>query len=145
MSDTRVITNDYQDFQLLAVGRLMAHGEGRGPFMIVQDGIAPNDPQNRFCSFVLTHRGTWLHYYLFLALPEEVRRRCAVFETSTEALECAASLSGRPTVEDALSLPELIHESGFEPAQSDATGRALLEELQRRHPHSPIRPAPSTS
>lgn len=134
MSEGRILTNDYRDFQLLELGKLMASTGARGPFMVVQDGIAPGDSRMRTCSFVLTRRGTWLHYYLFLTLPDEVRRRCALFESGAEALDKAGTLSGIPVVEDALSLPELIHESGFEPAVTDLTGRALLDELRRRHP-----------
>ena len=134
MSGDRILTNDYRDFQLLELGKLMSSGEGRGPFMVLQDGIAPGDPRMRTCSFVLTRRGTWLHYYLFLTLPEEVRRRCALFESGAEALGQAGVLSGVPVVEDTLSLPELIHQAGFKPAETDTTGRALLEELRRRHP-----------
>lgn len=135
---SRVITNQYQDFHLLALGQLMSQGDQRGPFMWVQDGCAPDDPRQRSCSFVLTRRGTWLHYYLFLALPESVRRQCAMYETSSEALERASTLVGKPVVEDALSLPELIHSAGFTPSESDETGRALLEELRRRHPDAPV-------
>jgi hypothetical protein len=134
MSGDRILTNDYRDFQLMELGKLMASSGGRGPFMVVQDGIAPGDPRMRTCSFVLTRRGTWLHYYLFLTLPEDVRRRCALFESGAEALGMAGTLSGAPVVEDAFSLPELIHEGGFEPAETDRTGRALLKELRRRHP-----------
>ena len=38
----------------------------------------------------------------------------------------AGTLSGIPVVEDALSLPELIHESGFEPAETDLTGQGVV-------------------
>ncbi len=140
---SRVITNQYQDFHLLALGQLMSQGDQRGPFMWVQDGCAPDDPRQRSCSFVLTRRGTWLHYYLFLALPDPVRRHCALFETTAEAFDRAAALPGKPVIEDALSLPELIQLAGFTPSDSDATGRALLDELKRRHPDAPVKVPPS--
>lgn len=136
---SRILTNHYPDFQLQELGRWLGDGSQRGPYLISQDGAAPEDPQQRHCTFVLTRRGTWLHYYLFLALPEEVRRRCALFDTTREALECAGGLSGGPRVEDAHTLPELIRDAGFAPAESDALGRALLEDLQRRHPQAPVR------
>ncbi len=145
MSATKIITNSYQDFHLLALGQLLSHGEGHGPFIWVQDGCAPDDPRQRVCSFVLTRRGTWLHYYLFLALPEAVRRKCAMFETSAEALALASTLPARPVVEDSLSLPELIHAAGFSPADSDAAGHALLVELQRRHPNASLPNPPTAS
>lgn len=138
--NARVLTNDYRDFQLLELGQLTGNREGRGPYMWVQDGIAPHDPQARNCSFVLTRRGTWLHYYLFLALPESVRRHCAQFDSSATAMTCAAALTGTPEIEDALTLPELIHQAGFTPAETDQTGRALWNDLRRRHPQAPVTP-----
>ncbi|HAB17333.1 MAG TPA: hypothetical protein PLX89_10955 [Verrucomicrobiota bacterium] len=137
MTASRTITNSYRDFQLLDLSRLLKTSVGRGPFLLVQDGCDPSDPKLRECSFVLTRRGTWLHYYLFLTLPETVRRRCAMFEGSAEALSFAANLPAQVTVENPISLQELIHDSGFEPDASDAVGKALLEQLHDRHPVLP--------
>ncbi len=133
MLATRTITNSYQDFQLLELSRLL-HTEGRGPFMVVQEGAAPDDSAMRHCSFVLTRRGTWLHYYLFLALPEDVRQRIAMFDTVADVFARAEFMPERIRVEDAVSLQELLHSSGFEPGAADTQGRALFEELRRRHP-----------
>ncbi len=88
----------------------------------------------RHCSFVLTRRGTWLHYYLFLALPEVVRRRIAMFDTVADVFARAEAMPDHVRVEDALSLQELLHDSGFELGAEDEQGRALFEELRRRHP-----------
>mgnify|MGYP000107730459 CR=1 FL=1 len=46
-------------------------------------------------------------------------------DSSATAMTCAAALTGTPVVEDALTLPELIHQAGFSPAETDQTGRAL--------------------
>lgn len=132
MTASRTITNCYQDFHLLDLSRLMKNSTGRGPFLLVQDGCDPADPQMRECSFVLTRRGTWLHYYLFLTLPETVRRRCVLFEAGAEALSFAANLPAAVTVENMRSLQELIHESGFQPDVEDHVGNALLEQLRER-------------
>ncbi len=133
MKTARAITNRYQDFQVLNLSQLVHHLEGRGPFMVTQDGCDPDDPTSRSCSFVLTKRGTWLHFYLYLALPESVRQNCAHFDTVAEVLQRADTLPSRVMVEDALSLQELIREAGFEPGETDSTGRALLRELKKRH------------
>ena len=132
MLATRTITNSYQDFQLLELSKLL-HTEGRGPFMVVQEGCAPDDSSSRHCSFVLTHRGTWLHYYLDLALPEEVRR-VAMFDTVADVFARAEAMPARVKVEDAMSLQELLRAEGFEPGAEDEQGRALLDDLRRRHP-----------
>ena len=133
MKTANAITNRSQDFKILNLCQLVNHVEGRGPFMVTQDGCDPNDSAMRQCSFVLTRRGTWLHFYLYLALPETVRQKCAHFETVTEALQRSDSLPSKVIVEDAASLQELIREAGFEPDADDATGQALLRELKKRH------------
>ena len=136
MLATRTITNNYQDFQLLELSKLL-HTEGRGPFMVVQEGCAPDDSSSRHCSFVLTHRGTWLHYYLYLALPEEVRR-VAMFDTVADVFARAETMPARVKVEDAMSLQELLRDEGYEPGTGDEQGRVLLEDLKRRHPGEPL-------
>lgn len=133
MKTANSITNSSQDFQLLNLCKLVHHVEGRGPFIVTQDGCDPNDSTMRQCSFVLTRRGTWLHFYLYLALPETVRQNCAYFDSIAEVLQRAESLPSRVIVEDAGSLQELIREAGFEPDAGDATGQALLRELRKRH------------
>jgi len=132
MKTASAITNRYQDFQVLNLAQLVHH-EGRGPYMVTQDGCDPDDATRRACSFVLTRRGTWLHFYLYLALPEAVRRSWAHFETIAEVLQRADSLPDKVTVENAASIQDLIREAGFEPDSADITGRALLREIRKRH------------
>ena len=86
------ITNQFPNFHVQNLCRLIHGVEGRGPFIVTQDGAAPNDPQMRECAFVLTKRGTWLHFYLYLALSEKVREQCAYFETVAEVLQRADTL-----------------------------------------------------
>ena len=133
MKTAQTITNRYQDFKVLNLCQLIHHVEGRGPFMVTQDGNDPNDPARRHCSFVLTKRGTWLHFYLYLALPEAVRQKLAYYESVPEVMQQADSLPTKVVVEDVASLQELIREAGFEPAAEDAAGRALLQEITKRH------------
>ncbi len=133
MKPANAITNRYQDFKVLNLCQLVHHVEGRGPFMVTQDGCDPNDSAMRPCSFVLTRSGTWLHFYLYLALPEMVRQKCVHFETAAEVLQQADSLPAKVIVEEAATLQELIRGSGFEPAAEDAAGRALLREIRGRH------------
>jgi len=133
MKTAHAITNHPQDFKILNLCQLVHHVEGRGPFMVTQDGCDPDDPKMRECSFVLTKRGTWLHFFLYLALPEMVQQHCAHFETIAEALHRADSLPSEAVVETAASLQEMLQECRFEPASGDAAGRALLREMQRRH------------
>lgn len=131
------ITNQYSDFHLLNLSELIHHTPGRGPFMVTQDGCAPDDPAMRQCSFVLTHRGTWLHFFLYLALPPRVRAQCAHFETVAELLQLADSLPPKVQVEDAATLQDLIRGTGYEPSHDDPLGQALLRAIQQRHHQHP--------
>lgn len=133
MKTANAITNRYQDFKMLNLCRLVHHVDGHGPLMVTQDGCDPGDPRMRECSFVLTKRETWLHFYLYLALPEMVRQKLAHFQTVAEALQRAGSLPEKVLVEDAASLQELIRSTGFEPDAGDLTGQALLREMKSRH------------
>lgn len=87
----------------------------------------------RQCSFVLTRRGTWLHFYLYLTLPENVRAACAHFDSIADVMTLAESLCGKPQVEDTVSLQELIRGTGFAPDVTDLAGNALLQVIIDRH------------
>jgi len=133
MKATRALTNSHQDFQVLNLSEILHRAEGRGPYLVTQDGCDPNDPTMRQCSFVLTKRGTWFHFYLYLALPEAVRGKLAHFEDIPEIVRCTGSLPAKVIVEDAASLQELIRGTGFEPDTGDPSGQALLREMKKRH------------
>jgi len=134
MSVARTITNRYQDFHLLEVGKTTSHPEKRGPFMIVQTGSAPGDPEVRECTFALTRKGTWIHCFIFFLMPKNIRREVAVFETVPETMELAESLTGKPVVETMTSLPSLLQGAGFHPADDDPAVATLMDELKKRHP-----------
>src|SRR5437588_3812681 len=48
----RTITTDYRDAQILDLGS----GYEKGPFLVTQMGVAPNDPVPKTKMFVLRHR-----------------------------------------------------------------------------------------
>lgn len=133
MTATRTITNHFPDFRLLNVAPTTAHPEQRGPFMVVQTGSAPADPQLRECTFALTHHGTWLHCFLFFLLPKPARRKIAVFETVADVMQLAEGLTGSPVVETMESLPKLLREAEFHPTADDPASEALLAELKQGH------------
>jgi RND family efflux transporter MFP subunit len=114
MKTANAITNRYQDFHVLNLSRLLHQVESRGPFMVTQDGSDPEDHTMRACSFVLTRRGTWLHFYRYLALSEAARARIAHFDTVAETLRRTDSLPDRVVVEDDASLQEMLREAGLE-------------------------------
>lgn len=134
MKAAKTITNSYHDFRILNVSKSTRHPERRGPFMAIQEGSDPNDPQMRECTFVLTRRGTWMHCYLFLLLPKPLRRQAAVFDTPQEILALAEELSPKPVVlETAMSLDDLIG-SGLQAlaGDDDPASQTLLAELRKQ-------------
>jgi len=133
----RAITNHFPDFRLLNVASTTRHPEERGPYMVVQTGSAPDDPEMRECTFALTRRGTWLHCFLFFMMPKPVRRKIAVFETVADVTSLTEGLTGKPFVETMDSLPELLREADFHPAADDPASEALLAELRKPHPSAP--------
>lgn len=133
MKTASAITNQFLDFHLLNLAELVHHTPGRGPYMVTQDGCDPKDAAMRACTFVLTKRRTWLHFYLYLALPEVVRQACAHFDSVAEILSHAQSLPQAVIVETAASLQDLLLSEGFEPAEGDVEGQAILRELRIRH------------
>lgn len=127
------IRNEMQGLQVLNLSQVVHRTEGRGPFLVVQEGCDPGDPRMRACSFVLTRRGSWLHFYLYLALSEGARARCAQFDTAAEAVEAASRVLGTAVqVETSHSLQEFLLGSGYEPGAADPSGQALLEAMRRR-------------
>ena len=137
MNIARSITNHYPDFRLLELSKTTPHPETRGPYMVVQDGADPQDPTSRECTFVLTRRGTWLHFYVFLMLPVDIRQGVGVFQNIPEVMGLVETLTGKPRVESLATLPELLKGNGFAPLPDDPISRILLDEVARKH--GPIR------
>jgi hypothetical protein len=133
MKTAKAITNSYHDFRILNVSKSTPHPERRGPFMAIQEGSDPNDPQMRECTFVLTRHGTWMHCFLFLLLTKPLRRQVAVFEKPQDILALAEELSPKPVaIETARSLHELVGSSVQAVGDDDPTSQTLLTELKRR-------------
>lgn len=125
MSIGRTITNRALDCRVLELSATTDHPERRGPYMVVQTGSAPDDPEHRECKFVLTRRGTWLHYYIFFMLPKDIRDEVAVFDSVNKVMELAESLSGKPRVESIESLRVILEEGDFQPDANDPATEAL--------------------
>lgn len=139
MTADRTITNHFPDFRLLNVASTTRHPEQRGPYMVVQTGSAPDDPEMRECTFALTRRGTWLHCFLFFMMPKPVRRNVAVFESVADVTSLTEGLTGRPVVETMASLPELLGDADFRPVADDPASEALLAALRNR-PSDTVKP-----
>ena len=97
----RTITNNYQDAHILNLGS----GGERGPYLVTQTGVAPNDSLAKERMFVLRPDGRWVDFnaYACQGRPEAMDE--IVFSTTTDVMETFAKLFGRPQVLD-LSIDE---------------------------------------
>jgi hypothetical protein len=127
----RTITNDYRDAQILNLGS----GTERGPYLVIQTGVAPNDSMPKTRMFVLRPDGCWVDFnaYACQGKPEAIDE--LVFPNVAKVMEAFGKLFGRPRVKD---LP--IDEEGLkawidrqEHGDPLEAARAWASEYKKRH------------
>ena len=98
------ITNNYRDAHILNLGS----GGERGPYLVTQTGVSPNDSLPKERMFVLRPDGRWVDFnaYACQAKPEAMDE--IVFSTTAEVMTTFGKLFGRPQV---LNLP--VDEAGL--------------------------------
>jgi|ERR1044071_344519 hypothetical protein len=108
----QAITNHFSAVKLLDLGS----GAARGPFLVTQFGVAPNDHQARERMFILRPDGKWVDFncYACQGRPEVID--ALVFNTTAEVMKTIARLGGKPEVVD---LP--IDEAGLKAWSSRQT------------------------
>lgn len=94
----RNLTNCYTD---LEVWDLDPDRNRRGPFLVVQIGVAPADEQVRERMFVLRPDGQWVDFLYFITQdkPEVIDE--TLFATTRDVMELLARLDSKPRVADA--------------------------------------------
>ena len=117
----QTITNDFRAVRLLNLGS----GSARGPFLVTQVGVAPNDDKARERMFVLRPDGKWVDFncYACQGRPEVMDE--LVFNTSAEVMQIMARLRGKPEVVD---LP--IDEAGLKAWSARQTSGNLVQAAQ---------------
>ena len=92
----QTITNHFRAVRLLDLGSKSA----RGPFLVTQSGVAPNDDKARERMFVLRPDGKWVDFncYACQGRPEVIDE--LVFSTTAEVMQTLAGLIGKPEVVD---------------------------------------------
>jgi hypothetical protein len=103
-SAMRTITNNYRDTHVLNLGS----GDERGPYLVTQTGVSPNDPLAKERMFVLRPDGRWVDFnaYACQGKPEVLDE--AVFPTMAEVMTTFGRLTGPPQVVD-LPIDELVY------------------------------------
>ena len=117
----QTITNDFRAVRLMDLGS----GSTRGPFLVTQLGVAPNDAMPRERMFVLRPDGKWVDFncYACQGRPEVMDE--LVFNTTAQVMQTMARLTGKPEVVD---LP--IDEAGLKEWSSRQKSGDLVQAAQ---------------
>ena len=91
----RILTNAYQDCELLNLG---FNKNGRGPYVIRQDGIPPDSLEAQEDRFLLRKDGTWVLNITVYTLSEKEQEQF-VFQDAAELYATVEKLYGKPVVE----------------------------------------------
>ena len=100
----RTITNNYRDAHILNLGS----GGERGPYLVTQTGVSPNDSLPKERMFVLRPDGRWVDFNAYACQGKPEAMDEIVFSTTAEVMTTFGKLFGRPQV---LNLP--VDEAGL--------------------------------
>src|SRR6266481_4410302 len=127
----RTITNNYRDAQILNLG---GRSE-RGPYLVTQTGVGPDEQVPRTHMFVLRPDGRWVDFNAYASQGKPEAMDEIVFSTTTQIMETFGKLFGQPQV---LDLP--VNEDGLKAwieRQKDGNpleaARAWAAGYQERH------------
>ena len=98
------ITNNYRDAHILNLGS----GGERGPYLVTQTGVSPNDSLPKERMFVLRPDGRWVDFNAYACQDKPEAMDEIVFSTTAEVMTTFGKLFGRPQV---LNLP--VDEAGL--------------------------------
>jgi hypothetical protein len=101
----RTLTNNYRDAHILNLGS----GDERGPYLVTQTGVSPNDSLPKERMFILRPDGRWVDFNAYACQGKPEAMDEIVFSTTTEVMETFGKLFGRPQV---LDLP--VDEAGLQ-------------------------------
>jgi hypothetical protein len=94
----RTLTNNYRDCELL---NLSYNKDGRGPYVLRQDGVPPDSASPHEYRFLLRKDLSWVLNLTVFALPEKELENY-IYEDAAELYAVVEKLGGKPVVEDAL-------------------------------------------
>jgi len=117
----QTISNHFKAVRHLDLGS----GSGRGPFLVTQSGVAPNDDKARERMFVLRPDGKWVDFNSYACQDRPDVMDELVFNTTVEVMKTMARLTGKPEVVD---LP--IDEAGLKAWSSRQTSGDLVQAAQ---------------
>ena len=92
----RTITNDYRDSQILDLGS----GSEKGPYLVTQTGVSPNDTVPKTHLFVLRPDGKWVDFNAYASQGKPEMMDELVFRSMPEVMTAFGKLLGKPRVVD---------------------------------------------
>jgi hypothetical protein len=120
------IANDYQRCELINLG----YGpNGRGPYVIRQEGYPPGSLTFELDRYYLRSDGTWLINLAMFALPEKDKSHF-VYTSVEDVVSLFEGLTGSPTVESHLPPDKSIEELR---AAAQATFTGLWGRIHEMH------------
>lgn len=122
------LSNDYDQCQLLNLG---VGPQGRGPFLVRQQGSAPNSMTLEQRRYFLRKDGTWVLSLAVYILSDDDQEAHFLYPSSADAVNLLSSLSGDAVVDDTLP-PDKSAEELMLAAEKTITG--LWGHLNRLDP-----------
>jgi hypothetical protein len=123
----RTLTNDYKDCHLIKLDT----SDPRSPFIVTQEGCAPDDPLARTRMFYLQRDGIWIDEIARSTRPDS-EAGDIVFETTSEALRLLSTLFGKPVVRE-LPFTDADVEAYIAKAKSASSPQAAYRDFLARY------------
>ena len=123
----RFLTNDFKDCQLIKLDPADAHS----PFIVAQEGVAPNDSSCKTRMYYLQRDGLWINEVARSTRPDSEIGEI-VFETPGEAIQLLAKLFGKPHVRD-VPVTEADVEAYIARVQSAGSAEAAFRAFLARY------------
>lgn len=123
----RFLTNDFNDCRLIKLDPAEPHS----PFIVAQEGVAPNDPACKTRMFYLQHDGQWINEIARSTRPD-TEIGDIVFETPAEAMRLLSTLFGKPHVRE-LPVTEADVQAYITRAQNVGSAEAGFRGLLARY------------
>ena len=111
------ITNSSEHCELLNLG---TGPNGRGPFLLRQEGYPPGSTTFNVDRYLLRHDGTWVLNLAVFPLPDAEKEKF-FFQTSADAMKVLDGLAGEPVVEAGLP-PDISRAALTAAAESTISG-----------------------
>jgi hypothetical protein len=89
----RTLTSNYQDCELLNLG---SNKNGRGPYVLRQDGVPPDSLRAQEDRFLLSKDGTWDLTVTAFTLPEKEQEQQFIFQDAAELYSAVENLLKGP-------------------------------------------------